>query len=174
MEDKYNYTVDKVLCDPEKRAEFDLLAQEIAPGISAYLLRKAALRLRKSRKLRPELVKKATDWGRQVVCHRAEDLLDDLELIPRLPGIYIFRDDAGYLYIGEASNLRGRVAQHLDHSDRKAVARYLWEKGTENLSVELHSFDRNSDGRTATCRKAYEAELIRSRKPRLNIQALDR
>jgi hypothetical protein len=62
------------------------------------------------------------------------------------------------------------VAKHLDHSDRKAVAHYLWQKGFDDLSVELHSFRSDSDGRRAECRKAYEADLIRSRKPRLNIQ----
>jgi len=173
MEDKHQCTVDQVLCDPVLREEFDHFAQEITPGIATYLLRKAALKLRKSRKLRPELVKKATDWGGVVSAHTAEELLANLELIPRLPGVYIFRDGTGYLYIGEGSNLRGRVAKHLDHSDRKAVAHYFWEKGIKDLSVEIHAFRRDSDGRKAKCRKAYEAELIRSRKPRLNIQAMN-
>jgi predicted GIY-YIG superfamily endonuclease len=133
-------------------------------------LRKAALTLRKNRQLRPELIKRVADWGSVVTTYTAEQLRADPDLIPRLPGIYIFRDRTGYLYIGEAGNLRGRVEKHLDHSDRKAVAHYLWENGVTGLSVELHAFRRESDGRKANCRRAYEAELIRSRGPRLNIQ----
>jgi hypothetical protein len=172
MEDKHQRSIDQVLCDPDLRREFDALAQAIAPGVATYLLRKAALKLRKNRQLKPELIKRIADWGKTVSTHTAEELLADLDMIPRLPGVYIFRDGTGYLYIGEADNLRGRVAKHLDHSDRKAVARYLWDNGIKGLSVELHAFRRDSDGQKAKCRKAYEADLIRSRKPRLNIQAL--
>jgi predicted GIY-YIG superfamily endonuclease len=170
MEDKYKLSIDQVLCDPEKRREFDAMAQGIAPDVSNYLLRKAALKLRKNRQLRPELIKRVTDWGTVIATHTAEQLRENPDLIPRLPGVYIFRDGTGYLYIGEAGNLRGRVEKHLDHSDRKAVAHYLWENGVKGLIVEMHAFRKESDGRKEVCRKAYEAELIRSRGPRLNIQ----
>jgi predicted GIY-YIG superfamily endonuclease len=170
MEDKHKLSIDQVLCDPEKRREFDAIAQGISPGVSNYLLRKAALKLRKNRQLQPELIKRVADWGTVVTTHKAEQLKADPDLIPRLPGVYIFRDGTGYLYIGEAVNLRGRVEQHLDHSDRKALAHYLWENGVLGLFVEMHAFRKESDGRKARCRKAYEAELIRSRRPRFNIQ----
>lgn len=170
MEDKYQLTIDRVLCDPIMRAEFDTVAQPIAPETVTYLLRKAALKLRKNRQLKPELIKKVANWGIRSETHPAERLRTEPDLIPRLPGAYIFRDKTGYLYIGEAGNLRGRVEKHLDHSDRKAVAHYLWQNGFNEISVELHSFRFDSDGRRAACRKAYEADLIRSRRPRLNIQ----
>jgi hypothetical protein len=172
MEDQNGLTIDQVLCDPAARRDFDAMAQSIAsPAVTTYLLRKAALKLRKNRQLKPELIKRVTDWGKTVLTRTAEELVKDPDLIPRLPGVYIFSDSTGYLYIGEAESLRGRVDKHLDHSDRKAVARYLWEHGFRGLSVEMHAFRGDSDGRKASCRKAYEAELIRSRKPRLNIQA---
>lgn len=171
MEDRSGgKTIDQVLCDPKTRLEFDAVAQEVAPHVTAYRLRKAALALRKKRKLKPELVKRLADWGATVQVYSAEELRQGPDLIPRLPGVYIFRDNTGYLYIGETDNLRGRVEQHLDHSDRKALARYLWEYGHKSLSVEIHAFLKDSDGNKKLPRKAYEAELIRSRKPRLNIQ----
>jgi predicted GIY-YIG superfamily endonuclease len=151
------------------RKEFDTTAQTISPGISTYLLRKAALKLRKNRQLKPELIKRIADWGMTAVTYPAEKLKENPDLIPRQPGVYIFRDSTGYLYIGEAGNLRARVEKHLDHSDRKAVARYLWENGYKDVSVETHAFRIDSDGNKAKCRKAYEADLIQSRKPRLNI-----
>ncbi len=170
LEDSQSITVDRILCDPVLRAEFDRVAVQLAPGVRAYLLRKAALKLRKGRQLRPELIKRVANWNVQVSKHSASELESHNDLIPRNPGIYLFFDRSGYLYIGEASSLRLRVSKHLDHSDRKALARYLWEQGLEGLSVELHSFDVNSDGRLAGPRRAYEASLIQSRNPKFNIQ----
>jgi hypothetical protein len=170
MEDSHGLTIDRVLCDPNLRARFDVIARGIAPDVSTYLLRKAALKLRKNRRLKPELLKRVADWGKRVLTYPAERLLQNPDLIPRLPGVYIFWDCTGYLYIGEGANLRGRVQKQLDHSDRKAIAHYLWENGHKNLTVELHAFRKDSGGARAACRKAYEAELIGSRKPRLNIQ----
>lgn len=171
MEDKYNLTMDRVLCHPEYRKEFDIIAQSIAPDVRGYLLRKAALGLRKSRKLKPELIKRIADWGKTVTAYPADQLWRNLELIPCAPGVYVFRDRSGYLYIGEAANLRSRVAKHLDHSDRKALARYFWSIGTEDLWVELHSFSSHSNGNKKQFRRAYESDLIRSRRPKFNIQS---
>ncbi|NQT17098.1 MAG: GIY-YIG nuclease family protein [Planctomycetes bacterium] len=170
VEDKHDTSIDRVLCDPALRREFDSSASQIVPDVDSYLLRKAALALRKKRKLRPELIKRVADWGTVVEKYSATELLEDLNLIPRTPGVYLFFDNTGYLYIGEAANLRTRVADHLDHSDRKALARYLWRQGHADLQVELHSFDRNSNGNLAKPRRAYESALIQSRNPRFNIQ----
>jgi phosphohistidine phosphatase SixA len=46
MEDKHKLTIDRVLCNPAIRTQFDGVARSAAPDISAYLLRKAALKLR--------------------------------------------------------------------------------------------------------------------------------
>jgi predicted GIY-YIG superfamily endonuclease len=170
MEDKHKLTIDQVLCDPAIRQQFDAVALSISPGVPNYLLRKAALKLRKGRQLAPERFKRIANWGTDVTRHKADAVVATPDLIPRRAGVYLFLDRTGYLYIGEAGNLRGRVAKHLDHSDRKALARYLWDNGVEELEIEIHAFREESDGKKASCRKAYEAELIRSRKPTLNIQ----
>jgi GIY-YIG catalytic domain len=170
MEDKYSLTIDRVFCHPQYRREFDEITAGIAPGVSNYLLRKAAFKLRKTRKLQPELIKRVADWGRKVESYPADQLIENLELIPRTPGVYIFSDRSGYLYIGEADSLRVRIAKHLDHSDRKALAHYFWEIGTKDLLVEFHGFDPDSEGKWTPNRRAYESALIRSRRPRFNIQ----
>jgi hypothetical protein len=170
IEDKYGITTDRAFCDRERRNEFDAIAQRFTPDVPVYSLRKAALRLRKGRQLKPELIKRVSDWQKEVLRFDVPSLQANLDLIPRKPGVYIFADASGYLYLGEAENLRLRVAKHLDHSDRKALARYLWDQGVEGLSVELHVFDPSSNGRLTSHRRAYEAELIRSRRPRFNIQ----
>lgn len=40
--------LDRILCDPLKRKDFDAKGQELAPGIDPYLIRRAALGLRKT------------------------------------------------------------------------------------------------------------------------------
>lgn len=167
--DKYNKTVDRAFCDPELRRTFDAIACEVAPDVSNYLLRKAALKLRKNRQLKPELVPRVASWGKRVLSFPADDIVDDPNLVPRAPGVYIFRDTSGYLYIGESKNLYLRIRQHLDHSDRKSLAHYFWEKGFRRINVELHVFDANSDARQKRCRQAYESDLIQVRQPRLNL-----
>lgn len=167
--DKYDKTVDRAFCDPELRRTFDAIACEVAPDVSNYLLRKAALKLRKNRQLKPELVPRVASWGKRVLSFAADDIVADSNLVPRGPGVYIFRDTSGYLYIGESKNLYLRIKQHLDHSDRKSLAHYFWEKGFREIAVELHAFDANSDARQKRCRQAYESDLIQARQPRFNL-----
>jgi hypothetical protein len=169
MYDKCQLSTDRVMCDPGRRREFDQVAQAAAPGVSTYRLRKAALSLRKARKLRPELVARVVDWDKAVITLEAEKIVEDAGLVPEKPGIYIFRDTTGYLYIGQSSNLHERVAKHLDASDRTSLANYFQAHGITNVTVELHAFDPASNARLLTMRRAYESELIGSRRPRLNV-----
>ncbi len=170
MEDLHRLSIDRVLCNPDYRQQFDDVAREIFPGASEYQLRKAALGLRKARKLQPELIKRVVNWGREILEYDAEALVQNPDLIPRKPGVYILRDSTGYLYIGEAGNLRLRVAHHLDHSDRRALAHYFWEAGLSGIVVEMHAFDSGSDARKTSSRRAYESDLIDKRSPRLNLR----
>lgn len=167
--DKYQLSVDRVLCDPKRRQEFDRMARSVTPEVPTYELRKAALALRKARKLRPELVARVAAWDKQVFSVSAKEVLAEPQRVPDTPGIYIFRDASGYLYIGESEDLRARVSKHLDHSDRKSLARYLWQQGIEGVTVELHAFAPDSNARHKEMRRAYESELIHSRQPRFNI-----
>jgi predicted GIY-YIG superfamily endonuclease len=169
--DKSQLTVDRVICDLSHRKKFDRIANEIAPQVSTYLLRKAALGLRKKRALRPELVLRVADWDRDVRTLSAARILADPRTVPPKPGVYLFRDRTGYLYIGESGNLQSRVNQHLDDSDRLSLARYLREQVTvDELTIELHVFDAHSPARREVVRRAYESELIGSRNPRFNVR----
>ncbi|MEL6895715.1 MAG: GIY-YIG nuclease family protein, partial [Planctomycetota bacterium] len=159
--------------------------------------RRAMLRLRKTRALKPELVLRVANWERKVVTLSLSQAVADLfassdsaknearqERIPRLPGIYLFRDSTGYLYIGEAANLRTRLTTHLTESDRPGLADYLGRVGGLNqdreesltgvkrqqISVELHIFAKDSPAKKVAIRRAYESELIRSRRPTLNVR----
>jgi len=168
--DRNGVSIDRVMTHPKLREQFDSSARKMSAGVDLYQARKAAFRLRKTRKLKPELITRIADWGREVTEYRADQLAKDTEVLPESPGIYLFRDASGYLYIGEAINLRKRLAQHLDESDRKALGNYLVEQGSEGIIVEVHTFAKGARIKEIGVRRAYESELIRSREPRFNVR----
>lgn len=168
--DKHQTTIDRAFCRPDLKREFDLIARSVAPSISTYLLRKAALKLRKNRQLKPELVPRVASWPKIVLNYSADEVSRNPALLPRQPGIYIFWDSSGYLYIGESKDLHSRVTKHLDHSDRKSLAHYFWTNGITSISIELHAFDPSSGAMRKASRQAYESNLIETRRPRFNLR----
>ncbi len=170
VQDKYQISTDAIMADPKYKSEFDAIALGIDPSLETYQVRKCALRLRKARQLRPELITRIADWNREVEEFSAAEVAIDLGLIPEKPGIYLFRDKTGYLYVGEAINLRQRLKTHLEESDRISLARYLKQQGADSISIEIHSFPTDSRMKDITVRRAYESELIRSREPRFNVR----
>lgn len=163
LEQRHNATLDRVLCDPELAAEFDSIAAQLAPGHSSLEYRWAALGLRKTSRLKPEvlrILKNVTaDFG------PIEQLR--IDQLPDEPGIYIFYSPKATLYVGEAENLRRRVGKHIDHSDRKALAHWLWEHGATDVRLETIVLPRDVG---SLARKAVEKQLIASRRPIFNIQ----
>jgi len=173
MADQFGLTLDRVLCDPAMRAAFDRTALEMVPEenqASAYTLRKMVMRLRKTRRLQPELVLRVADWNRRIITLAAKQIRVHAYSVPEGPGVYFMRDRSGYLYVGESANLWKRLTIHLDDSDRKTLANYLKTVGIEGVRVELHCFDTTSAARRVSHRRAYESELIRSRQPRFNLR----
>jgi hypothetical protein len=169
LQDALDVPTDAILVDSGARNQFDQFAQQCAAGVDPYLIRKAALRLRKTRQLQPELLSRVTDWKRTIsAAPVAERRLQIADLTTR-PGIYLFRDDTGYLYIGQAANLKARLQQHLLDSDRVALANYLASGRENQIQIELHVFEAGSPGEDLRTRRAYESELIRTRKPKLNL-----
>ena len=170
MHDRYSISTDQVMATPKYRLEFNSIAASIDSDIDLYRVRKAAFRLRKARKLRPELITRIADWGREIKSFSVREILDKPKSVPSRPGIYIFRDPTGYLYIGQTDDLQERLKSHLDESHNIALAKYLGQKDLDGITIEVHSFDPESKAKKTMVRRAYESELIASRKPRFNIQ----
>ncbi len=168
LERRDQVSLDQILCDPIRAAEFDGIAAGLAPGFTPFQYRWAALNLRKRKRLRPELLGKVVP-PEQVVSSAVVDLKQ--EQIPSRPGLYLFIEPSGVLYVGECQNLRKRIGKHLDHSDNKGLAHWLWQHGVTDLHVEYHVL---SPGITARVRKALEAELIISRQPIFNVAGTGR
>ncbi|SFJ69527.1 GIY-YIG nuclease family protein [Planctomicrobium piriforme] len=165
LERQQGISLDRLLCNPVLALEFDRLAERIAPGFLPLQYRWAALNLRKSKKLRPELAARVAAEPVQASCWRIQDFR--LEQVAATQGLYLLYDSKQLLYVGESDNLRSRLKKHLDHSDNKGFARWLWEFGSEGLNIEVHVLAPQT---AAKVRKALELELIRSRKPVFNIQ----
>lgn len=168
--DQHETTTDQILCSARLRTQLQEAAERIAPGVDRYQVRKAMIALRKQRRLRPELVLRVANWERDVQVFTPESARKDWNQIPATPGVYLFRDATGYLYIGEAVDLRQRLQEHLQGSDRIALAAYLQQHAEDDLTIELHAFPPDSPAKKVTIRRAYESELIRSREPRLNVR----
>ncbi len=170
--DEHQVSSDRLLCDSQLKKQLQHEAQQISGAVDGYELSKAILQLRKSRRLRPELVLRVTDWKRNidVLSLQQVDQALSQDTISTGPGVYLFRDKSGYLYIGEAVNLRARLQQHLSNSDRLSLRAYLQDLAEGDVTVELHTFGEGSPAKELTVRRAYESELIRSRHPRLNVR----
>ena len=169
--DRFGVSIDRVMAEPEMRAAFNALAKEHNAKADLYLVRKAAFQLRKARQLRPELITRIADWGRMISKFKVAEFAKDENLAPELPGIYIFHDRSGYLYIGQSDNLRTRLKNHLQESSNLGLGGYLESEtgAKDNVFVEIHAFPLDSRAKEVRIRRAYESELIRSRKPRFNI-----
>jgi len=168
--DQHQCSIDRLICDAQFRSDFNAAAKEIDSSIDTYAVRKAAFQLRKARKLKPELISRIADWGRTIESYSISEILEQPTVLNEHPGIYIFRDSSGYLYIGQTENLRDRLQKHLDQSHNLSLAKYLDSESRESISIEVHDFDPESKASKTRVRRAYESELIASRKPRFNLQ----
>ena len=170
MTDKHKVSVDRIMTTPTLRKEFESGVLEIVADADLYGVRKAAFGLRKQRRLKPELIARIADWGREISTLPLESVRANGNIVPQSPGIYIFRDETGYLYIGQSENLRSRLKEHLDQSSNFSLAKYLSDQQHDNVTIELHAFAPDSRAKETMIRRAYESELIASRKPKFNIQ----
>lgn len=164
MDVKYGLGWDEILATPELIAEFDAEAAAIAPGFEPLKYRWAVFNLRKQRRLRPELLTRVMP-PTAVMLGPLESV--DVAKIPAEQGLYLFYSATGALYVGEATNLRKRIAKHLDHSDNKGLARWLWEHGVVGAHLEVRTLPKATVTRV---RRALEVELIQSRHPLFNIK----
>ena len=158
------HSLDKIICDPDLSCRLDELAQEIVPGYSPLQYRWAALNLRKAKKLSPEILSRVIQ-SQSVIAFKLDGLKQSA--IPPEQGLYLFYEPRQTLYVGEATNLRVRLKKHLDHSDNRGLARWLWENGTGAVWLEIHVLPASTP---TSHRRALETELIRSREPLFNVK----
>lgn len=164
MERQFGANVDRILCNPDWRCQFDAMVQFLIPGASVFESRYKALTLRKSKKLRPEPVG-------QVIRPVASSIIPLKTLgariseIPADAGVYIFFDEDTTLYVGKADNLRRRVTEHASTWAFRELISAINHRSRGNAWIALHALPIALSGREVA---AYEQELIRSRQPEHN------
>jgi predicted GIY-YIG superfamily endonuclease len=164
LERENDITLDHIICDPQYAERFDEIARSISPGGKPFEYRWAALNLRKQQRLKPELLARV---ARPTNVLRFNVAGLSLDALPQSPGLYLFYSNESTLYVGECENLHNRIRKHIDHSDNKELARWLWEFGDTSLHLELQVLDKSI---TQRIRRALEVELIRSRLPVFNVR----
>ncbi len=173
--DQSSRPIDQLLIDPVARRQLARRARTLAgmaaddPDGDAFdqSIRRAVLTLRKQRRLRPELVRRVSDWVLQILQFDVASLQP--ETLPSEPAVYLFLNPTGYLYIGEAADVRARISDHLQGSHNEALAAEL-QLNDPSTQLQIHVFGSGSPGRRAAARQAYESELIRIRQPRYNLR----
>lgn len=169
-EDRHRTTVDRILCDPAMRSDFDDVAGQFRTDATVKDIRLAAMSLRKAKQLQPLVAQKLLPPTR-VIRLSVTAIRADGSQVPRAPGTYVFGTSVHCLYVGEADDLYRRVVkEHCVHSDRQQLAQHLWQHGPDDVFVEIRSYEGVPDARRKPIRRALEAELIESRRPAFNIQ----
>lgn len=87
------------------------------------------------------------------------EILNIIENAPEKSGVYIFKCDGKYLYIGKAKNLRYRLKSYLDPKDERILKMVSEANQLEIITTESE--------RSAIY---LEASLIRRHKPKYNIR----
>jgi excinuclease ABC subunit C len=93
------------------------------------------------------------------------DLQDQVEALPLVPGVYLFKDSRGQvIYVGKANNLRVRVRQYLGGHDERYMVRYL-VAAAASVDVVPVSSEREA--------LLMESTLIKQHHPRYNTKWRD-
>ncbi len=106
-----NVALDRILCDPRLREQFDRYAAVIAGGNYGVLpLRWAALAHRKAgRSVRVDRELRVSMFDQ---IGKSRDIR--LQRIPQTAGVYLCRSSRHDAYVGTTDNLRGRIERHLE------------------------------------------------------------
>ena len=81
-------------------------------------------------------------------------------------GIYIFKESKNYLYIGQSSNIKRRISEHLNSLKNKELNEHL-KKNLKKIFLKIELISQESDKYKINKR---EKELIEKHNPQFNIQ----
>jgi GIY-YIG catalytic domain len=162
LERQLGVNVDRVICDPALRDQFDSLVQILLPGCSLLESRYAALTLRKKNALKPEIVGRVIEMVKGSVAPIKGLNFKDL---PIEPGVYLFFDRENTLYAGKADNLRHRIEEHLCTWTARYLLSQIEQGRRGDVFLVLHVLQSDINAQALS---AYETEIIRSRSPSHN------
>jgi site-specific DNA-methyltransferase (adenine-specific) len=154
----YAYTLDDILCSPKAAAEFDQIAEKLAPGFSPFKYRWAALAIRKRARQSRSLAKNYFLEWRERKLPRAMPLSRCGTGGYEQPGVYVLTGGSQDLYVGETFNVRTRIEQKLNTD--------CWR----SLNLESLVFVPSKEDRMR--QHGLQAVLVARTRPSLNSQLL--
>lgn len=93
------------------------------------------------------------------------NLKDKLELLPKKPGVYLFKNNTGeVIYVGKAKNLKSRVSQYFGKSDSRPQLPFLMQ---DAVDLDFTVVDTELDS------LFLENSLIKQYLPQYNIKLRD-
>lgn len=159
-------TLDDILCDPRRAAEFDEAARRFAPGFTPLHYRWGALKLRKEAgRARSRL----RDVKSPALSRSFRLANPDFGRVESSPGLYVVCNRANYaLYVGATLSLRGRFETQFGDPVRQS-----WlELGARNVSfVDDRSMPGTVAGKYAKL-FTHQSRLITIHTPRLNPEIM--
>lgn len=150
-------TLDRILCDPKLRQEFDALAKKLVSGLPEVKLRCAALNLRKTHRLRP-IDSSMPEYTLESV---GPVKMIDLSQVPETSGMYAFFDSNRPIFAGETEQLRHRVERHLD----AGLPSWLDALTDESFHLKISNAPTNRG-----LRLSWLQDFINRERPLLNYQ----
>ena len=162
--DRFDLSLDEILCDDRIAAQFDAIAAQFAPGYTPFEYRWGAMKLRKEGM---NARTRAKNFRKELKVRKLNDAVSlrelDLEQIPDGPGVYgiaVMEERPKFLYAGEATQLRNRMRRHFETDQ----LRCLWQLGEEGASVFFCSVPTIDDYRLAR-----QSVLLKWYRPAWNI-----
>jgi hypothetical protein len=149
-------TLDRILCDPNLRWEFDRHAMNLTEEQSTLKLRMAALNLRKTHNLKPLEVTEGPIYD---LVSAGPIRRVDLRKLPDFEGTYVFYEGTRPIYAGETEHLRKRVELHVS----KGLPEWVDQ---ESLSLKYFSETKPKQSE----RLAWLMSFINRERPLLNYQ----
>ena len=160
LRDGRDVSLDTIICDPDLAAEFDGIAQKLAPGYAPLDYRWVALGVRKASgrySSKAESVDLPSFDFKNTQNLRASQ-------IPQDQGVYWFRCEDDSLFIGETDDLRSRVERHFDSGGDSGIPEWLYDSHQRPVSLGLLPMPKA----TQTNRKILELGAIKRFLPIFN------
>lgn len=154
-------SLDRIICDPDLAAEFDGIAESLAPGFSSLQYRWIALGIRKAGRHMKEFSRLRLpefEWLGSAKAVR-------LAAAPEKPGLYLFEAENRTAYVAQTENLRHRIEKHLQYSDGLGLPAWLY--GTQRPQFRLGIAPLPGVG--VAERRALELRAVREFSPQWNV-----
>ncbi|MCH2177388.1 MAG: site-specific DNA-methyltransferase [Mariniblastus sp.] len=163
-DDYGNMSLDDILCDPRIASQFDVIAQQFAPGFRPVDYRWGAIKLRKEGR---NARRRAENYRQKLSIQKFTDgvRLSELDLakVPVTAGVYGIATDTGeFLFAAETRGLAARLKAHFASAERRKG----WLREQEDLTVFYHNLETIADYRLAR-----QSLLLKWHRPKWNMVA---